>query len=339
MKNLKILFVFLAAVAFFASCGNETEYEAPKISFTPTTNPVVAEFTDGVYNVNVQYTIVAEAKIKTIAIERYDDGDINNAISGTLTDAVNGDRNETEFTFSMTDALLETAFNNNIRYKVIVTDQQDQVTSSEYHVLKTAETYQVTFTVKADASTVISGATVSINSLSEVTDDNGQVTFNLAAGTYEYTVEKENYNPATGSITVSSEAVTENVTLTASTTSLSNWSSDITIEMLGTNGYAYGLAYTTNGDGSSIHIDAYSGAEFVELTSEDYSTVQDLKAAFDAGTKITKILQPFTFNPSAKDYSPKYFISRVGDVLYLIKTTNAVVHTTNGNFVKFQEKH
>lgn len=335
MKNLKILFAFFAFAAFFASCGPEEELLAPEITFNPSTNPVVASFTDGVYNVDVHVTVVAEAKIKTTVIERYDDGDLNTTVSETLTAAVSGDRNETDFTFTMTDALNEADFSNNVRYKIIITDQQDQVTSQNYTVQKSATTYTHTFTVKSGA-TVIEGATVTIEGVENTTNNNGVAAFELSEGTFSYTVTKTGYNTATGNITVTGNGSTD-VDLTPATTALSEYSAEIQMIMGGTQGQAYGLNYTTNGDGTAIHIDAFGNAQFVELANDSYTTVEDLQAAYDAGTKITTILQPFDYN--SKAFSAKYFISNYNGTLYLIKTTAGKVITSAQNYVKFVEKH
>ena len=77
-----------------------------------------------------------------------------------------------------------------------------------------APTYTVTFTVTDDNGPV-EGATVTFNSTSETTDNEGVAGFDVANVTdAPYTVTKDGYEDATGTITVADAAVAEGVTLT-----------------------------------------------------------------------------------------------------------------------------
>jgi hypothetical protein len=78
-------------------------------------------------------------------------------------------------------------------------------------------TYTLTFAVVDEASQPVENASVSINSTTITTDVNGEATIDLVNGTYAYTVSKAGYDNATGSATISSSAVTENVTLIETT--------------------------------------------------------------------------------------------------------------------------
>lgn len=76
-------------------------------------------------------------------------------------------------------------------------------------------TKAVTFTVKDNASTpaALEGARVDVNGAKLKTNASGQAVFNLRAGTYLYSVTLKDYTKVTGTVTVASSAVTENVTL------------------------------------------------------------------------------------------------------------------------------
>lgn len=73
-------------------------------------------------------------------------------------------------------------------------------------------TQTATFTVTAD-DVALAGARVDVNGSKLVTDNNGKAVFNLRAGTYPYKATKKGYKPVTGTITVASAAVTQDVAL------------------------------------------------------------------------------------------------------------------------------
>ena len=82
-------------------------------------------------------------------------------------------------------------------------------------------TQNVTFTVANGDDSTASGyavykdAKVKIGGLSKKTDNNGQATFKLQAGSYDYVVEKEGYITAYGKATVNASAVAVTVVLQA----------------------------------------------------------------------------------------------------------------------------
>jgi hypothetical protein len=358
MKTLKILLLFIATAVLLGSCNDDEEFAKPTIKFDPE-SPIVAEFTSGTYAVDVQVTIKADAKIKTTVVNVYIDGSIDNARSSAQTAAVNGDRNEADFVFRLRDALTEASFETSVVYEVIITDQKDQETKERFTINKTAEpavTYTYTVTVKS-GDLLIEGATVTVNEdLEETTNENGVATFTLEAGEYTYTVAKEGYEESTGTFTVT-ENGNYGVNLTATTTELSAWSSEITMGMKGSwtedpaypkaVGEPYGFEYKTNGtDGANMHIDAVNNAKFVEVTAteaEGFTTSQSLVEKFDASTQVEAIMQPFV--GGAKAFAAKTFISRVPDgsnyKYFLIKTTAAQQHYDNNatSHIKFVEKH
>lgn len=76
-----------------------------------------------------------------------------------------------------------------------------------------AATQLVTFSVSGTASARLSGAQILINSSVLTTDANGIVDVQLPAGTYSYTAVADGYDNVTGSITVSSTAIYEAVSM------------------------------------------------------------------------------------------------------------------------------
>jgi len=81
-------------------------------------------------------------------------------------------------------------------------------------IAMTETTYDITITV-TDGENAISGATVTIGTDEETSDENGVVEYTLTADTYSVGVEATGYNDATESITVDATHTTFTVTMTA----------------------------------------------------------------------------------------------------------------------------
>lgn len=134
---------------------------------------------------------------------------------------------------------------------------------------------------------------------------------------------------------------------THSQTELTAWSSEIKVGQKDlswgsidkTTAQPYGFEYLTNPTSSKFRIGAYNGAQFVDVSASgaELTTVEDLDAAFTAGTKVDKFDIGFD---EGKAFSQMYFISKVGSSYYLIKTTGAH-HITSGtgSYIAFVEKH
>ena len=67
----------------------------------------------------------------------------------------------------------------------------------------------------AEVAAAVEGARVDVNGSKIVTDASGKAVFNLRAGSYPFKVTKKGYKTVTGTITVASAAVTQNVALIA----------------------------------------------------------------------------------------------------------------------------
>ncbi|MCT4619486.1 MAG: S-layer homology domain-containing protein [Marinisporobacter sp.] len=78
--------------------------------------------------------------------------------------------------------------------------------------------YTVTFAVYNNSNSPIDGAKISVNSQNLTTDSKGSATISLENETYGYTVTKSGYTNKTGNVTVNGAALTEKVTMTATST-------------------------------------------------------------------------------------------------------------------------
>lgn len=74
------------------------------------------------------------------------------------------------------------------------------------------QTVAVTFVVKDDYETFVQNSEVTCNEITKTTNQYGECIFDLAKGTFDYTVINKKYSTATGSIVVSTSAKTQSVT-------------------------------------------------------------------------------------------------------------------------------
>jgi HSP20 family molecular chaperone IbpA len=169
-------------------------------------------------------------------------------------------------------------------YTLKVWDSQGSESSQTIVVpFEAPTTYKVTFNVN------VTGATVTLNG---TTNPAGNYIFTgIAPGTYSYTVSKTGYNDATGSVTVSSQDVTESVTLTAPTYKVT-FSVNVTGATVTLNG-------TTNSAGNYIFTGIAPGTYSYTISKTGYNDAtgsvtvssQDVteSVVLDAGTSIENI--------------------------------------------------
>jgi hypothetical protein len=108
----------------------------------------------------------------------------------------------------------------NIPYNVHWTGQKTHGTfdpAANTFTAGTGATYLVTFSVSGTAAARLAGAQLLVNGEVLTTDANGIAAVQLPAGTYAYTATADGYDNGTGSITVSTAAVYEAVSLTETT--------------------------------------------------------------------------------------------------------------------------
>ena len=155
-------------------------------------------------------------------------------------------------------------------------------------------TYTATFTVSdANDGHPITGANISINNSLLSTNSSGEATIDLPDGTYNYTITKNGYHDATGSITVSGAAVSESVALTpyppfsfdynaTNVTCNGGTDGEITISNV-TGGSGSGYEYSSDG-GSSWQTETL----FSNLAAGDYDiVVKDDAGNYSTSTTVT----------------------------------------------------
>ncbi|MFW6145393.1 MAG: T9SS type A sorting domain-containing protein, partial [bacterium] len=84
------------------------------------------------------------------------------------------------------------------------------------------EMYTVTFSVTDEEDTPVESATIDIDGETLTTDDNGEATLDTVNGEYDYTVTAEGYEDAEGNVEIDGDDLTEEVSLTAVSTSIEN---------------------------------------------------------------------------------------------------------------------
>ncbi|BDX38408.1 hypothetical protein CYCD_17630 [Tenuifilaceae bacterium CYCD] len=149
----------------------------------------------------------------------------------------------------------------------------------------TVPTYTVTFTVKEEGVTPIEGATVTMNSINQVTNASGVATFNnvTAATGIAYTVTKTEYVDATGTVDVVDANVDEAVSMTKKTFTIA--------ASAGANGTITpsGDATVVYGEGQSYDITASTGYHIASLLVDGNAvTAAANEAAYTYGfTNVT----------------------------------------------------
>lgn len=353
MKTVKIVLALLAAVIIFNSC--KKEYAEPTITWTPDNLSQFVDFEDETtWNQTLNITFGAEAGISEIKIWKhvYSAGEVDPTT--TLLDSPTGYDALTEFAYSFSTTHTAASFAGGvikIVYEFEVTDASEtpQTKAKEYTFFS-EDVYTVTINVVDEQGVAINDATVTFNTVEETT---GPYVFSyIPEGTFEYTVEKAGYT----TVNVTDFAVASDTTITVEM--LMNidatWSAEIPLALISEtnwaeyNGTIVGTsANTTIGfnfnytDGSTFRVvktDNCTGWVLVdEATALGFTTKSQLEAAFNAGDMITQYELPATI---AKVYSPRYFVSKVGNEYLLVKYAygyrNGAANT--GNVVVFQYK-
>jgi hypothetical protein len=317
MKALKI-FALLAAIATFAitSCKDkeETTY---KVTFDVVTtlqdeNSTTLALEEAKIVINGITLVTDENGQATIALE---DGKYDYEVS-----AVGYYKKEGSVTVDGADILSETVEmkpeikKRNVTFKVFDVDEEK-----------------------------LQDATVTIGEVEKITDKDGEARFELEAGEYTYVVSKEGYDDEDGTVTVEENMdKIEIVIMKVSTTPLGDWYDEFKLGHKGQSWSEYkekvceavGIEYTGNNTSvtpATFILKATSGSEFVIVTSDDYTTKEELVEVFEAGAKVTEF--ETGFDVATKAFAPKIFIAKNGEEYLLVKTTAAEQHDTKGNYV------
>lgn len=359
MKTLKIMLFFVAVLAILAGCNKDKTYADPTLAFE--NNVAIAELDFSTLTsatATFKANIDAEAKIKELIVTE----SIHPLVEGgsIVTKPVtvaSGYANQTKHTYQFTKDYTKSEFAaiSKVVIKVEVIDKEGVRVSKEFTIKEKSYTQPVTFTVKDEANADITDAVIK---LGETTNAAGTYVFNVLAGTYNYEVTKAGFVTATGTVEVTTTAVTKDIVLRAA---LSDWSANEMIAIASQTGYAsyngvrvtvsesakIGGKYTTNPSGTQAKLELASNCQgFVEVadaaTADTYKSQADLAQAYAAGTSKTELLLTFEFH--AKVVPEKIFISKLTDGTYsLVKYVDGQVYASqaggyNGNVLVFQYK-
>lgn len=171
--------------------------------------------------------------------------------------------------------------------------QAGQVTIANADVVQqvtlTVVTYQLTFEVEDNNGNAIADAVVAIDGVSY---DAGLYQFELAAGTYAYTVNKAGYIAAAGQVVITDADVTEQVTLTLITFQL-------TFDVEDNNGNAIADAIVTlegvSYDAGEYQFDLAPGTYAYSVGKDGYTTTDGQLVITDADVTEEVVLTLVTF--------------------------------------------
>ena len=169
------------------------------------------------------------------------------------------------------------------------------------NVTLTVPKYTVSFTVSdAGDSHALDGASILINSATLTADFNGLATIDLADGTYAYTVTRTGYDEATGSVTVSGEAVSENVSMTETIYTLAFVVEDENSQTVENASISINSAILTTDVNGEATIDLPDGTYSYTITKAGYSDATGSVTISGAGIteNVTLFLPTYvlTFN-------------------------------------------
>jgi hypothetical protein len=351
MKNFKILFVLVAAVAVFSSCTEDPEYAEPTITWTPNDLSNYVIFGDtSTYNKTLDITFTAEAGIKEIDINKlvYKGDELYYEASAVQPTGYAG---EVEFNYTFTTNNEEEDFEDDVTeivYEVVLTDDSEtpQEAVKEY-TFNVNEVYTVTINVEDQEGTEITDATVTFDD-TEMTD--APYTFeHIMPGTYEYSVEKEGYvNVNVTDFELADSDTTFTVILEEELSA--TWTGPIALTLESQTSWA-----TYQGDPVDIYQSEEIGFEFASTTESSitventancdgwvvvddisgFTTETDLETAYNAGTVITTYDLPYDQH---KTFETRYFVSKIGDNYLLVEYIAGHRDADNGNVVVFQYK-
>lgn len=329
MRTVKILLALFAAVVVFNSCNKE--YEAPTITWEPDKMSQLVEMSDeSSLNQALTVTFTAEAGIKDIKIWR--NTWLNGVASPTAAivdgPAISAYEGLTSYEYAFaTNHTLEDFQGGvmKIVYEFEVTDQSEeaQTTTKEYTFFAW-ETQAVTFVIKDAANAEVTDAKVTLGTLVKTA---APYVFYVEDGEYDYVVEKTGFANATGHVVVADEPVEVEVVLQA------DWSENVVItrtseistslyhnESIGVDkSTVIGVQYKSNTDTHHVVEKTANCEGFVVVDNADYTTSDELEAAYTAGTAVGQLELKFKYistNPKATEV--KYFIAKVDGEYVLI---------------------
>ena len=344
MKNVKILLVFVAAVAILSGCNKE--YTEPTIAWEGSLSAMVGFEDETNYDVDLAITFGAEAGISEIEVWKhiYEGLDVTSVtlIAPTGYDAL------TTFDYNFVADNSIDDFNGGVTkvvYEFIVTDSELQTETAEYTIF-VIEAYSVTFNIVDADAAAIADAIVTFNG---VANDAGVYVFNqIETGTYGYTIAKDGYETVTVTDYVLGEAdATIDVTLVQSLPT--TWTGPVLLALQGQQSWATyesnpvtiyesdligtGFTYT---DGTTVRITTTASCEGWVVVDDvtGMSIYQDVVDAYTAGTAVTQLDLDF----DQRAYAEKYYVAKIGTDYVLVHYILGHRDASNGNVVGFEYK-
>lgn len=328
MKTVKILLLFVASLAILSSCKKEE----PTIKFNPTATSSTVIFTDADVSELIFDVIVdAEAGINSFKITEtaYAGSEVKTTETRTA-EGYSGEKSYT-YNFTETEKYTKTYFGDVTKVEILfeVIDKKDQKASLKYTLNgpEAPTTYKVTFTVNVDDAKITLGG--------GEPNGEGEYVFEKEAGEYDYTVVKEGYEPATGTITVVDEDITEDVVLEQKL----DEAIPHTWTRTGTQESPYdpvGLKYKNANEAKAVYapIVKNTASKMVNLSEHfgEITTKEQLKKLIDEGADNNE-LKLINVDASA-DYTVAIG-TKVGEEYYLVNITHADISSdpTDGTTV------
>lgn len=339
MKTLKIMFALVIAAVILNACGGDKP--KPTISWDGKISHFVEQNTPSTFNLSLSIKIAAEAGITDLTVSKV-------VYKGTATEVKaipqpTGYKDQKTFTYEFRDENKVEDFKNGVTkivYQFEVKDAQGQIESKEYTMSVADVKYTVTFKVKdAGSNNPITDAIVTLDG--KVLAAGVYVIDTLQAGTHTYKVNKQNFAEVTGSFDIVDANKEIEVALTTETLlgaytkvmichpSHTDYATYNGTRVEAKENAVIGFKYSGNNatPANTAKVDVTTGcAGWVIVANDEYTTQAQLKAAYDAGTKITTDNIEFTYH--AKGFAVKYYISKVGEDYILVKSSDAQNYAT-----------
>ncbi len=336
----------MIAIAFLASCNKE--YAEPVITWAGADSKVI-DFSTGNYTIELDVEIDAEGTIEDFKIWKipYIGDDPAQGLS-ELIDTGEEWKGLLAYVYEFNQTVIEAEFAGGVTkidFEFVVKDEQEQETTAIYTVTR-VEAYTVTFTVKDGMGNDIDDAVVTFN---EVENEAGDYTFTyVIPGTFDYTVAKAGYIAATGNIEVAAN-VTEDVVLYQNLTAYSDivilanqtWATYNGQAAHGTESAAIGVQWKST-NANLITIETTQNCDGWVIV-DDISTVthyHDLYNIFNHDDAIILTEMALTVNDVnfQKNYTPIFFVSKIGNNYVLVRNVDGIRDGINGNTVVFDYK-
>lgn len=354
MKTLRIAVVLIiAAFSTYMLTSCDPESAEPTITWEGIISYNYDANEDGNYAHTLNLVVDAEAGINLFNIWKHviTDTDTVSSLVDSPADCIGLLTYDYDFVANVAPADVAGGVTK-IIYEFEVTDNDLNTVTEEFVIFVTNGilSYNVTFIVKDGAGADITDA---IMVFGDSTNTAGDYTLvNVPTGTYNYTVNKAGYQAVNATdfvlesdTTISVvlhkllSAYSENVLITQSVTS--SYATYEGVRVSETENTTIGVKYHTN-TANTIVIKTTTNCEgWVIVDNDSYTTLDEIIAAYAAGTPVAEYELPFDY--ASKAYAARYFISKVDGAYLLVKYVDGFVNPNDidgnlGNVIAFQYK-